>query len=177
MTTHLPVGLWRDLSRFAPDVVITHELGPRSLLASLWARFHRRPYVVWSYQSRAMSTAKGRLRALVRNRILGRAAAIVGMGAQARAVLTAVGVPAARIVDAPNATDVALIEDRLAAQRGDGSVARLRTELGGGKRIALFCGRLVPFKGLVELLAGWRALPAGLRDTWRLGAATRWRCA
>lgn len=115
-----------------------------------------------------MSTARGRLRALVRNRILGRAAAIVGMGVQARAVLTAQGVPATRIVDAPNATDVALIESRLAAQRDDGSITRLRKELGDGKRIALFCGRLVPFKGLVELLAGWRALPAELRETWRL---------
>ena len=168
VTTHLPIGLWRDLSRWKPDVVITHELGPRSLLASTWARLHRRPYVVWSYQSRAMGTATGFLRKAVRDRILRRAVAVVGMGVQAREVLLRSGVEAKRIVDAPNATDVTLILDRLLRSHADGSVARLREELGQGKRIALFCGRLVPFKGLAELLGGFAELPGPLLDQWRL---------
>ncbi|MCC6782673.1 MAG: glycosyltransferase family 4 protein [Planctomycetes bacterium] len=168
VTTHVPVGLWRDLSRFRPDVVITHELGPRSLLATLWCRVHRVPYVVWSYQSRAMGSAGGRLRRCVRAAVLGRARAVVGMGRQARDVLLASAVPTDHIVDAPNATDVELVRTRLAALRADGSVARLRAELGAGRRIALFCGRLVPFKGIRELLAGWAALPAATRDAWRL---------
>ena len=168
VTTHLPIGLWRDLSRFAPDAVVTHELGPRSLLASLWCRAHRRPYVVWSYQSRAMGSARGRLRTAVRRTILDHAAAIVGMGCQAREVLEATGVPAPRIIDAPNATDVALVLGRLLEQRADGTVDELRATLSKGKRVALFCGRLVPFKGLRELLDAWTALPAQLHSTWRL---------
>ena len=168
VTTHLPIGLWRDLSRFAPQVVVTHELGPRSLLASAWCRFHRVPYVVWSYQSRAMGTATGRLRRAVRDAVLAHATAVVGMGKQAREVLEMHGVASARIIDAPNATDVELMRTRLATQRADGTVARLRESLSTGRRIAVFCGRLVPFKGIRELLAAWSALPTAVRAAWRL---------
>ncbi|MGE0143734.1 MAG: glycosyltransferase family 4 protein [Planctomycetota bacterium] len=168
VTTHVPIGLWRDLSRFSPDVVITHELGPRSLLASMWARAHRRPFAVWTYQSRAMGTATGRLRARIRDSILGHAAAIVGMGRQARDVLAGFGVAPDRIVDAPNATDVELITAALERQRADGSIETIRRTHADGKRIALFCGRLVPFKGLAEMLEAWCELPSRVRADWRL---------
>jgi glycosyltransferase involved in cell wall biosynthesis len=115
-----------------------------------------------------MASARGRLRRAVRGMVLGRARAVVGMGRQAREVLEGLGLPAARVIDAPNATDVALIVERLAAQRADGTVRRLREELGAGRRIALVPGRLVDFKGIRELLDLWAGLPAGLRNGWRL---------
>lgn len=168
VTTHLPIGLWRDLSRLAPDVVITHELGPRSMLASTWCRVHGKPYVVWSYQSRAMGTARGRLRRKFRDTVLGHASAVVGMGHQARDVLESWGVDPSTIVDAPNATDVRMFAERIAALRADGTVDRLRRAFGEGKRIAVVPGRLVHFKGIRELLDLWRALPTALRASWRL---------
>lgn len=168
VTTHLPVGLWRDLSKFDPDVVITHELGPRSMLASTWCRMHHRPYVAWSYQSRAMGTARGRLRKRFRNTVLGHAGVVVGMGRQARDVLESWGVQPSMIVDAPNATDVDLFLERLAAQRYEGTVERLRETIGGGRRIATVPGRLCRFKGVRELIEMWRALPDSVRNGWRL---------
>ena len=83
---HLPVGLWRDLAAFRPDVVITHELGPRSLVASSYARRRGLPLVVWSYQSR-VSSSQGSWRDWLRRKLLAQADAVVGMGTQAREVL------------------------------------------------------------------------------------------
>ena len=165
---HVPIGLWGELSRFDPDVVITHELGPRSFVAAQWARWHRKPLVVWSYQSRCSSSVGGRLRRFVRSSILGHADAFVGMGVQAREVLTGFGVAPERIVDAPNATDVGMVRQRLQQVRADGTVERLRQRLGDGKRICLVAGRLEPVKHIDGTLDMWSRLPQELRDRWNL---------
>ncbi len=168
VTRHVPVGLWRDLKKFDPAVVVTHELGPRSFIGALWCRVHARPYVVWSYQSRAGGHVRGRMRRWVRDFILKRARAIVGMGTQAREVLESYGVRPDDIIDAPNATHVKLVESRLRHLRESGTVVRLRARHGHGKRVALVCGRLVPFKGVREIIELWRHLPDRIRSAWTL---------
>lgn len=165
---HVPVGLWGELNRYAPDVVITHELGPRSFIATQWARWHRKPLVVWSYQSRCSSSVGGRLRRFVRGSIVKNADAFVGMGLQAREVLMGFGVAGEHIVDAPNATDVETIRSRLEQVHADGTVDRLRQRLGKGKRICLVAGRLEPVKHIDGTLAMWSRLPQELRDQWNL---------
>jgi len=136
---HVPIGLWAELSRLMPDVVITHELGPRSWIAAQWARWHKRPLVVWSYQARASIAKDGFVRRRIRDAILGRADSVVGMGVQARAVLHGYGVPDDKILDAPNATDVAMIDARLRRVRADGAVQAVRGRLSGsmGKQVCL----------------------------------------
>lgn len=165
---HIPVGLWGELSKFRPDVVITHELGPRSWIAAQWARWHKKPLVVWSYQSRSSSSVGGRVRRYVRNSILKTAGSIVGMGVQAREVLQDFGVDADHIIDAPNATDVDMVTKRLAMVRADGTAEALRQRLGNGKRICLVAGRLEPVKHIDGTLDMWSRLPQDVRDQWNL---------
>ena len=43
---HLPVGLFVDLWRFNPDVIISGELGARTLIAALYSRMRRRTLLV-----------------------------------------------------------------------------------------------------------------------------------
>jgi len=165
---HIPVGLWGELSRFAPDVVITHELGPRSWIAAQWARWHKKPLVVWSYQSRSSSSVGGRMRTYVRNSILKTAGSVVGMGVQARDVLENFGVGSDRIIDAPNATDLDMVRTRLQKVRADGTVEALKQRLGNGKRICLVAGRLEPVKHIEGTLDMWSRLPQDVRDQWNL---------
>jgi glycosyltransferase involved in cell wall biosynthesis len=168
VTLHLPIGLWGELSRFAPDVVIGHELGARSYMAARWAQWHHKPFLVWSYQSRASAIVGGRLRHHVRNTILKQAAVAVGMGQQARAVLQQFGVASDRIVDAANATDNQMLLTRLHQVRADGTAAALRQRLGRGKRICLVAGRLEPVKHIAGTLAMWQRLPSSVRAEWQL---------
>jgi len=160
----LPFGALGGLARFRPDVVVSSELGARTALAALYALARRIPLVIWSYQSRAWSATAGPLRRAWRRALLARADAVVGMGVQARSVLRDLGVPDARIFDAPNAHDHAGLLDALA--RSD--AAARRAALGCRARVALVAGRLVAAKGLRPLLAAWRALAPELRRDWTL---------
>jgi glycosyltransferase involved in cell wall biosynthesis len=167
-TLHLSIGVPSALRRFGPDVVVSAELGVRTFLAALYARAAGVPLVVWSYRSRASACGAGRLRNAWGRGLLREARAVVGMGTQAREVLAALGVPADRIFDAPNAHDVEGCERALASRDREACRAALRARGGARDRIALFAGRLVASKGVRELLAVWTGIPEALRRDWTL---------
>ena len=167
MTRHLPLGLLFALRRFAPRVVVSGELGARSWLALLYCTLFRVPLVLWSYHSR-LSGAAGPVRQALRRMLLARARAVIGMGIQAREVLRGLGVPAARIFDAPNAHDAEGLARALSQVDAEARREELADELEGRKHIALFAGRLVAAKGIPQLLAAWQRLPEELRADWTL---------
>ncbi len=164
----LPFGALEALLRFRPDVVVSGELGARTALGALYARLARIPLVIWSYQSRAWAATAGCARRAWRRALLARADAVVGMGIQAREVLRALGVPAARLFDAPNAHDHESLTAALAGRDATALRAALRAGLGCREKLALVAGRLVAAKGIRPLLAAWRALEPELRDAWTL---------
>jgi glycosyltransferase involved in cell wall biosynthesis len=167
-TLHVPWGAFAALRRFAPDVVVTSELGPRSAFAALYAALHRTPLVIWSYHARSAAAAVGPARRALRRALLARADAVVGMGVQAREVLRGLGVPETRLFDAPNAHDADGWEARLAALDVDAERLALRAALGAREQIALVAGRLESAKGILPLLGAWRALPEAARADWTL---------
>jgi glycosyltransferase involved in cell wall biosynthesis len=168
VTAQLPWGLPGALLRFQPDVVISGELGWRTLLAWAICRLLGAQLVIWSYHSKTSVTSAGWLLRVVRRWLLASAAAVIGMGRQAREALEALGVPAERIFDAPNAHD----HDAFLAARARIEPETVRRTLAEGlgcrDRIALVAGRLVPVKGVAPLLAAWERLPQKIRDDWTL---------
>ena len=112
VTAHLPWGLPGALLRFQPDVVISAELGWRTLLALALCRLLGARLVIWSYHSKTSVTSAGRVLRVVRRWLLASAAAVIGMGRQARDALEAMGVEPARIFDAPHEVK---IDERLVA--------------------------------------------------------------
>jgi glycosyltransferase involved in cell wall biosynthesis len=163
VTLHLPLGLPAALARFAPDVVVSGELGPRTALALSFCALRRVPLAIWSYHSRLSASQAGALRRALWRALLARADAVIGMGAQARAVLRGLGVAEERIFDAPNAHDHEGLAKATAALDREALRAALRAAHGCRERIALVAGRLVPVKGIPQLLAAWDALPRELR--------------
>ena len=168
VTAHIPIALPTALWRFAPDVVVSAELGARTSIAILYCWLTNTPLVIWSYHSEASAAASSRFQRWLRRRMLATARSVIGMGSQARAVLETHGVPPSRIFDAPNAHDSDGCERALERVDADASLRALTAEHGCRDRVALVVGRLVPAKGIAELLHGWSALPAGLRAEWSL---------
>jgi glycosyltransferase involved in cell wall biosynthesis len=164
----LPFGALRALRRFRPDVVVSGELGARTALSALYARLAGTPLVIWSYQSRAWAATASGARCAWRRALLARADAVVGMGTQAHEVLRGLGVPDARLFDAPNAHDHESLTAALAGRDATALRAALRAGLGCRERVALVAGRLVPAKGVRPLLAAWRDLDPALRESWTL---------
>jgi len=124
--------------------------------------------VIWSYHSKTSVTSAGRVLRAVRRRLLASAAAVIGMGRQAREVLETLGVESARIFDAPNAHDHEAFLAARASIEPEAVRRALADGLGCRDRIALVAGRLVPVKGVAPLLAAWEQLPEKIRDEWTL---------
>lgn len=168
VSQHLPLGLFWSLLRYRPDVIVSGELGPRSIVATIYGKLFRVPVVLWSYHSRASSAGTRPRRRAVWKWLLKRCTAVVGMGTQAREVLVENGVPEGRIFDAWNAPDVSSIEARLQDPKLPSRVEAIRAQFADDRRMAVVIGRLVPLKGISELLSGWRELPDDVRSRWRL---------
>jgi len=168
VTTHLPWGLPGALLRFQPDVVISGELGWRTLLAYALCRLLGAQLVIWSYHSKTGVTSAGPVLRVVRRWLLASAAAVIGMGRQARETLETLGVPPARLFDAPNAHDHDAFLLARARTLPEAVRRALAEGLGCRDRIALVAGRLVPMKGIAPLLAAWERLPEKIRDEWTL---------
>jgi glycosyltransferase involved in cell wall biosynthesis len=168
VSVHVPWGTIPALRRFRPDVVVSAELGARSLLAAAWTRWSRIPLVLWSYPSRVSGDVTSSARRGMRRRLLARADALIGMGVQAREALRGLGVPDERIFDAPSSHDAPAYERALAELDSAVVPHALRGALRARERVALVAGRLVPVKGILPLLAAWVRLPDSLRERWTL---------
>jgi glycosyltransferase involved in cell wall biosynthesis len=168
VTLHMPYGLFASLRRFAPDVVVSAQLGVRTLLAALYCALFRVPLVIWTYHSRVSATSANRFHRVLRRLLLARARAVVAMGTQAREVVEGLGTPSERIFDAPNAHDHATVVAALLARPLLERRQAVRERLGCRERVALVVGRLVPVKGIDPLLRAFERVPEEVRAGWSL---------
>ncbi|MEM1331413.1 MAG: glycosyltransferase family 4 protein [Planctomycetota bacterium] len=163
---HFPLGLPGALRRYGPDVVISGELGPRTIAAKAYGAMTGTPVIPWAYPPRAQASNTGPT-ASVQRFMLRRSPCIVGMGSQARATLRDLGARDDSIVDAPNSADTQTIAARLGSAEHRAEVRRIRVEQ-DGRHIAAVVGRLVPMKGIETLVDAWNGLDASIKQTWRL---------
>lgn len=154
-------GVARALDHACPDVIVC---GGYSYLASWrvlrWGRRRKVPVLLWSE-----SNQQDRRRALpqvefLKRRFLGACSAFIVPGKSAGAYLRGFGIPEQKIFTAPNAVDNDFFAGESARARAQ--AAELRRELGLPDRYFLYAGRLVPAKGIFDLLDAYVALdPAG----------------
>jgi len=167
LTKHMPYGLPYQLKCFKPDVVISLELGLRTALAALYSKCTNTDFVIWCYQSR-VSASHSWLRKTWRKLLLRQASSVVGMGTQAREVLLEWGVPAQKIIDAPNAADQEKFLRTLKQDKAARHIETIREVYASDQKIAVIVGRLVPLKGIERILKQWNALPLALKEQWKL---------
>jgi glycosyltransferase involved in cell wall biosynthesis len=139
---HFPYDTLGQLRRFAPQVVISGELGLRTLQASIYRLF--RPgtrLIVWATLSEQTERGWGIVRQLLRRFILSVADGVVCNGDSGARYIAGFGFPARRTFIVNQPVDVDMFA-ALPPERSEPTARRL-----------LFSGRLIPIKAVLELQA------------------------
>jgi glycosyltransferase involved in cell wall biosynthesis len=138
---HVPWDTMAQLRRLRPDVIVSGELGFRSLFAALHCMGRGRPkLVLWATLSERTEHGRGRLRHVLRAWLLRRANRVIVNGASGERYVQGFGVPRDRIDRIPYVASPAF---------GDAGTA---PRAGAVLRHLLFAGQLTGRKGLVPFL-------------------------
>jgi len=142
LNIHIPYDtLWR-LLRARPEVVITGELGVRTVFALLYRKLQTKSrLIVWATVSEASEAGRGKLRQFVRSGILSHVDAVLVNGASGARYVARFGVPKRKIFIAPYTSDIRPL-GAILLQRGYVESRRL-----------LYVGQLIERKGLIPFLS------------------------
>jgi glycosyltransferase involved in cell wall biosynthesis len=155
-------GAERALRRAAPDFVVCGGYNYVASWQSMsWARRNRVPFGLWVESTTRDSRDGHRLIEFLKTRFLRGCDAFVVPGKSSVEYLSRYGVPSEMIFTAPNAVDTRFFAERAGVVRENPGFHR--EALGLPARFFLFAGRLVPQKGIFDLLAAYGALAPELR--------------
>jgi glycosyltransferase involved in cell wall biosynthesis len=148
MAIHVPLDTVGQLRSLRPDVIISGQMGARSLLSAVYSGLSRVPLVLYASLSEHHERGHGRVRHVLRRFLLRRAKCVGVNGGSGARYLQKFGIPADRLIHVPYAA-VPHSFDSLPLNRPADDAHRL-----------LFVGQLVQRKGLepfIEALATWAA--------------------
>ena len=156
-------GLWSALNKANPQVIICGGYNhAASWEALLWARRHRVPFVLWS-ESNSQDARAGRAWVeSLKAYFLRHCDRFVVPGKASFEYLKMLGCEEASISTAPNAVDSSWFATR--AESAFRRAAEFRDQLRLPSRFILFVGRLVPEKGVCDLLEAYAMLESGMRS-------------
>lgn len=160
---HLPYGLWRELRAWKPDVIVSSELGMRTLIGKVYGRMHGVPVIPWVCLSPHTERSNSRMRETFRRWLIHGAPAIcTNMSEASRYLVGSLGVPPDKIFQTPYTVDVEKYHERVESFRV--GAAGLRNELGLSGAVFLYVGQMTPRKGLGELARGIKYLSTSYRS-------------
>jgi glycosyltransferase involved in cell wall biosynthesis len=137
---HLPLDTLSRIRDFRPDVVISVEMGFRSLLALIACRaFCHSRFLIWVDVAESTEVCRGASRMLLRRLLVQAADGFIVNGASGARYLRQLGVRDEQMVRIPYATDV----ERF---------FRPASPICPGKRKLLYVGQLIERKGLLPFL-------------------------
>jgi glycosyltransferase involved in cell wall biosynthesis len=156
-------GVAKALEASSPQVILC---GGYNYLASwqaaYWARRLTIPFLLWIESTAGDARAGNPFVESLKRRFFRLCRAFVVPGRASSAYVRSFGIPETRIFVAPNAIDTQLFRDSAAEARQN--AARLRRELRLPDRYFLNVGRLVPAKGVFDLLDAYAKLDPAMRS-------------
>lgn len=154
---HLPLDTVHALHSFQADVIISVEMGVRSLLALLYRKLSRRCILlIWADVAESTELGRGWTRSIVRRLLCGNTDAFIVNGASGARYLRTIGVSQSRVFVIPYATDI----DRFYRPN-------LR-QVNSQHRTFVYVGQLIERKGLVPfitMLARWAEINSSSQIT------------
>ncbi len=135
---HLPLDTFAQLRRFKPDVVISNEMGLRTLLAAFYRKLHPETrLIVWAEIAQSTEQGRGRARAWLRHFLQKHVDAFVVLGGSGARYLHSLGATDGKIFRVPYTTDVSRFAAHPLQRREDQA------------RRFLYVGQLIERKGLL----------------------------
>lgn len=156
-------GCSRALSNAMPNLVLCGGYNYVAAWEALfWARHHGVPFFLWS-ESNLQDIRQGLpLVEFLKAEFISRCSGFVVPGRSAKHYLRWHGVRDQAIVTAPNAVDNEFFSELCASIRENAAAYRAKLSL--PERYFLFLGRLVPEKGVFDLLSAYAKLEESLRQ-------------
>lgn len=147
---HLPYDLLLSLRRFRPEVIVSAELGFRTLQASLYASVYRVPLIIWWEGTLHTEGWVKPYRKLLRRLLIRRARRFWSNGEESSRLLQSYGAEPSRIDNGMIGTNT----HHLRAETDEATKTRdqTRRELGLSGVVLLYAGQFVKRKGIIEYL-------------------------
>jgi glycosyltransferase involved in cell wall biosynthesis len=138
---HLPLDTIHQLREFDPDVLISWEMGTRSILAAAYRRTRPgKKLIVWAEMAESTERGRGAVRGLIRRLIHRAVDAFIVTGESGARYLRSLGIPDRKIFKIAYTTDVTRFSD-VALPRSCEHARRL-----------LYVGQLIERKGLLPFI-------------------------
>jgi glycosyltransferase involved in cell wall biosynthesis len=159
---HLPIsiGLLWQLSQARPEVIVSGDLGLRSLMCWAASLVCGARLVLWSEETLASARGRSALQRRLREFLVPRARAFLAWGRPAAGYLRSLGVIESRIYPCAQAVNNAFWS-KMAATTDRASVRRT---LGVSGRVFLLVGQLIERKGISQFLSAWARVPRSTRQ-------------
>jgi glycosyltransferase involved in cell wall biosynthesis len=150
VTIHFPYDTIPQLVKFRPDVIISGELGARTLQAAVYRKLHPSSrLVIWATLSEISEQGRGGLRNLVRPSLLRAADAIIVNGDGGARYVQKCGARSERVFRIPYATELRPFLSQKLVRDGE------------DRQRLIYSGQLIERKGLVPFLTHLAAYAAG----------------
>jgi glycosyltransferase involved in cell wall biosynthesis len=155
--------LFSALNKLSPQIIICGGYSyAASWQALLWARHHQVEFVLWSESNRCDARGEKPWVEWLKANFLRRCDRFVVPGKASFEYLKLLGSPSTTIVIAPNAVNNSWFATQAENARLHAHEYREKKKL--PSRFILFVGRLVPEKGVFDLLSAYAKLDSGLRS-------------
>jgi glycosyltransferase involved in cell wall biosynthesis len=159
----LNARLSASLKKFSPEAIICGGYNyAASWQALMWARRRRVRFILWSESNAQDARSLRKPVEFLKARFMKRCDGFVVPGESAFEYLRSLGSQAERIFTAPNAVDNTFFATQ--ADKVKRQPAAFREKFALPRRFILFVGRLVPVKGVFDLLEAYAKLESGLRS-------------
>src|SRR5271165_773674 len=156
-------GLRSALNRYSPEAVICGGYNYGASWGALrWARRHHAAFVLWSESNRLDQRNEYVWVESLKRYFVSRCDGFVVPGKSSVEYLRLLGAPEERIVTAPNAVDNACFKREAESARRQDALVRAQLDL--PQRYILFVGRMVPEKGVLDLLEAYAKLEGEVRS-------------
>ena len=141
LALHFPIDTIQQLRRFSPDVVISGEMGARTLLAALYRKLHPKSrLIVWADVAESTESGRGFVRLLLRKILCKNVDAFLAVGASGARYIRSLGGAETKIYRLAYSTDVPRFSTNGIARKP------------GHARRLLYVGQLIERKGLIPFL-------------------------